>query len=187
MNWKEFFKPNILKIIIILLLALSAYGVWYWGMNPGCCDMPRHIQFIPVIHPPFIFDEACTGTFDNPQVRMIFAYECNPSFLDGPDGPIYCTASCKINPLSYLIAIVYWYLLSCILAFTYYKVKENKKKPLIKILFKIIIPLILFLYLLFIVLRATGYSKYNIFYYTVIILIFLIIILAIIKYFKRKK
>ena len=88
MDWKEFFKPNILKIIIFVSLVVIS-----------------HLISINTV-------ELVSGGHSNPIGLPLAFYQEGGSYFDGHDYTYWDT---KINYGFLLINLITWYLVSCII------------------------------------------------------------------------
>jgi hypothetical protein len=99
MNWKEFLKPDWRKLFIVIILGLLSY---FYGVD--YCYMP-----------------PCPEGMGCAQACSIRA---NP-FLWGP-GFIFFGHDAAKQISSVILGIVYWYLISCLIVWIYYKLKKKK-------------------------------------------------------------
>ena len=133
MNWKQFLKPNIKKVIIIfiiLLLGNAPYIGTFRGEKTGCvcplcvgciCDCPEDISFEfqlnPVFWPPFLRLFVILDSSSITKMIPIINFHSPLSFdFNVPDGYV-----------QFFGIIIYWYLLSCLIVWTYDKLKTKLK------------------------------------------------------------
>jgi len=120
MKWKEFFKPSLSKIIIILLLIVLTYFF-------GIIQTKFEIGGKPVGPNPFLLPFA-------------FGLECS-RVVSPLQYPWYCTNGIQVDgdlnnppgirfflknyPLQIISNVIYWYLLSCLLVWIFNKFKRK--------------------------------------------------------------
>lgn len=113
MNWKEFLKPQKKKLtlFIIIIVISCIFGFFYMPLIGGFV-VYRNVFLIP-----FGSQELkCNGGCSVPQ-------EC-------PEEMVLCPIRNIIDyllnePHYFVITVIYWYLLSCIIIWIYDKVKKK--------------------------------------------------------------
>ena len=102
MNWKEFFKPTKIKVIFIVTIGLlTIFSRFSISLIQGG-DVYSALDNLPLI------------IFTTP--AFLYARYANTDF-----GPRLVS-----NPIIYfIITLIYWYFLSCLLVWIYNKVKKK--------------------------------------------------------------
>jgi len=124
MNWKEFLRPDLIKVIIIIILALLTYffGIieyYPWElMVVGGVTLKTNVFLLP----------------------LGFGLECSRPVIPNPP-PWQCSNNIVFEgdwyhkpgfmfflenyPLQISLNIIYWYLLSCLIFWIYDKVRKR--------------------------------------------------------------
>ncbi len=103
MNWKQFLKPDWRKIVIFIFftfigLFMLFSGKCWWSNGSTHC-------FISLVGVVFNFLWII--------LRLLFVE------LNLTENLVY---------IGFLLSIIYWYLLSCLIVWIYYKLRKPKKK-----------------------------------------------------------
>lgn len=122
MNWKEFFKKNLMKLLVLTLILLIIstlivflpYGYYMSGIQT---------YGIP-------FSGGGDGYFPPKPYNgigfplMFYAYDYEAF---GPPEHLYYFPS-LYNYYNFIIDVIFWYIISCLIIFIYNKLKKSKKK-----------------------------------------------------------
>jgi hypothetical protein len=110
-----------ITIVCIILLILAGLD-WFNVLNhcefpfyaEECLDYPyeHHADVFPGLFPPLLFDEGCTDAHQ--KTLNPLGWECKPITWQ-VDEWHFCRANCTINPVSWVYAGMYWYVLACII------------------------------------------------------------------------
>ena len=101
MGWKEFIKPNWRKILVLIIILLPTILISYNQLN--CWS----------------FGGGCTHSEGFP-----FAYHSIRYSAALPNEPLPIESS---NYFAIVIDIIFWYLITCFLFYTYDKIKGKKR------------------------------------------------------------
>ena len=129
MNWKEFFRPTIGKIIIFVVFVILGYANWYFTINSckfaNITDCSSQISLVPWLFPPMMFSEGVVSDFSE-EIKVNFVgWSCDPYAWVGPVGLIRATASCNIQLISIIYTLIYWYVLSSLFVAVFEKLKSK--------------------------------------------------------------
>ncbi len=121
MNWKEFFKQNLMKSVVLTLvlliistlitfiipLGIETYGIPF----PRAGDIPSYGYFPP-------------KTYSGIGFPLMF-YTYNYEVFGPPENPIYLPL--LYNYYNFIIDVIFWYIVSCLIIFIYNKSKKKRK------------------------------------------------------------
>lgn len=117
MNWKDFFKPNLVKVLVIIFLIIISFT---FGVRSESSS-PEQITQI---------DLPYTKTYFNPVLWLSYGLgtTCPGSepfcFIEWTSN-VNITTVILNTPVQFVGTLVYWYLISCLILFLYSKFKKK--------------------------------------------------------------
>lgn len=132
MNWKEFLKPDWRKVLIFVVIGFLVFiDTWrYETSEKGIWVEDKSYEISKTIVVGIRGASSCyhvPTSFKEPPVR-ICTFSLNPLIWLFPNVKINVEGGMlyiKLLIATYLIPLLYWYLLSCLLIWIYDKVKKK--------------------------------------------------------------
>jgi len=121
MRWKEFLKPDWMKMVIILVLVILTYFL-------GIVQIEFQIGGIPVRPNPLLLPFASYLECSRVVSPLQYPWYCSNGIqvagnMNSPPG---ITFFINNYPVQMISNVIYWYLLSCLIIWIYLKVKKKK-------------------------------------------------------------
>ena len=124
MDWKEFLKPDWKKIVIFIIFAIISLVLSRFILKSqpiSDVDVYVNIIFVAIFLPPTLILSFIQGMIIMSYAKSLTPSEFGELITSGTLSPI----SSAFNVLGWILNVVYWYLLSCLIVWIYDKIKKR--------------------------------------------------------------